>query len=88
MGVVRDRALWALHQAENQTLHPVGNKEVGHCFAQGKWIILERVEGCEIKVRETKEWLPLSRDDASLSEGTESWGGKGLHIGIQLCRVW
>lgn len=85
MGVVRDRALWALCQAENQTLHPVGNKEVGNCFEQGKWIMLE---GVEIKVRETKEWLPLSRDDVSLSEGTESWGGKELHIGIQICMVW
>lgn len=56
------------HQAENWRLHPVGNKELGNCFGQGKWIILEGFEGHEIKAeRLVTKWLQLSRDDASLS---------------------
>lgn len=42
-----------IHQPDNQGYHPVGNKGLGNCFEQEKLIILEEVEGHEIKVRQT-----------------------------------
>lgn len=42
-----------IYQAETWRLHPVGNQELGNYFEVGKLIILERIEGHEIKVRET-----------------------------------
>lgn len=81
MGVVRqrtgvdsDKALWALSTlAENQELHLVGNEELGNHFEQEELIILEGFEGHEIKVKRlVKKWLPLSRDDACLSEDIDS----------------
>ena len=41
-----------IHQARNQGPHPGGNREMGNCFEQRKLIILEGIEGNEIKVRQ------------------------------------
>lgn len=47
------RSMGLIYQAETWGLHPIGNQELGNCFELGKLIILERIEGHEIKVRET-----------------------------------
>lgn len=57
LGIVKEHkgqsSMDLIHQTDNQGYHPVGNKGMGNSFEQGKLIILEEVEGHEIKVRQT-----------------------------------